>query len=116
MTATGLVFRTFKSISALYLGPIVRFIGISGRANLSTSEAFLLSEVAYPPLAHIASFDEPLPLLKTGNITGFSEIPYTTRATAEIELIVGFGHTPLPADFRTAAQVERDREQNAAGA
>jgi hypothetical protein len=45
-----------------------------------------------------------------------SEIPYTTRATAEIELIVGFGHTPLPADFRTAAQVERDREQNAAGA
>jgi hypothetical protein len=101
---------------ALYLGPIFRFIGISGTANLETSEAFVLSEVAYPPFSYIASFDEPPPLLKTGNITGFAEIPYTTRATAEIELIVGFGHTPLPADFRTAAQVERDREQNAAGA
>lgn len=101
---------------ALYLGPIVRFIGISGRANLETGDAFVLSEVAYPPFSYIASFDEPPPLLKAGNITGFAEIPYTPRATAELELIVGFGHTPLPADFRTAAQVERDREQNAAGA
>jgi hypothetical protein len=101
---------------ALYLGPIIRFVGISRRANLETSEAFVLSEVAYPPFSYIASFDEPPALLKAGNITGFAEIPYTTRATAEIELIVGFGHTPLPADFRTAEQVERDREQNAADA
>jgi hypothetical protein len=36
---------------ALDLGPIVRFIGISGSANLETSEAFLFSEVAYPPFA-----------------------------------------------------------------
>jgi hypothetical protein len=101
---------------ALYLGPIVRFVGVSGRANLEAGEAFVLSEIAYPPFSYIASFDEPPALLKAGNITGFAEIPYTTRATAEIELIVGFGHTPLPADIRTAAQVERDREQNAADA
>jgi len=102
---------------ALYLGPTVRFIGVSARANLETSESFILSEIAYPPFSYIASFDEPPPLLKAGNnITGFAEIPYSTRATAETELIVGFRHTPLPADFRTAAQVERDREQNAADA
>jgi hypothetical protein len=98
---------------ALYLGPIVRFVGTSGKANLETSEAFVLSEVAYPPFSYIASFEEPPPLLNVGNITGFAEIPYTTRATAEIELMVGFGHTPLPGDFRTAAQVERDRNENA---
>jgi hypothetical protein len=97
---------------ALYLGPVVRFVGISGKANLETSEAFILSEVAYPPFSYVASFEEPPPLLNAGNVTGFAEVPYTTRATAEIELIVGFGHTPLPADFRTAAQVERDRKQN----
>lgn len=101
---------------ALYLGPIIRFIGVSGRANLDKSEAFVLSEVAYPPFSYIASFEEPPALLKVGNISGFAEIPYTTHATAEIELVVGFGHTPLPADFRSAAQVERDHEQNAADA
>jgi hypothetical protein len=101
---------------ALYLGPIVRFVGVSGRANVDMSETFVLSEVAFPPFSYIASFDEPPRLLEAGNITGFAEIPYTTRATAEVELIVGFGHTPLPADFRTAAQVERDRQQNAADA
>ena len=101
---------------ALYLGPIVRFVGRSGRANLETGQAFVLSEVAYPPFSYIASFDEPPPLLKVGNITGFAEIPYTTRATVEVELMVGFGHTPLPADLRTAAQVQREREQDAADA
>ena len=99
---------------ALYLGPIVRFLGLSGKADLGTGDTFVVSEVAYPPFAYVASFDEPAPLLKVGNITGFAEIPYTTRATADVELVVGFGHTPLPVDFRTAAQVERDREQNAA--
>ena len=111
---TGL--RDIEVYLALYLGPMVRFVGLSGRANLETGDAFVLSEVAYPPFSYIASFEEPPPMLRVGNITGFAEIPYTSRATAEIELMVGFGHTPLPADLRTGAQVERDREENTADA
>jgi hypothetical protein len=46
--------------------------------------------------------------------TGFGDVSYTTRAAATIDLIVGFGHTIYPVDFRTAAQLERDRADNAA--
>jgi hypothetical protein len=67
----------------LYLGPIVRFLGRQGRANLDTHEAFVLSEVAYPPFSYIASFDEPSPLLAAGNITRPADLTYTTRATAK---------------------------------
>jgi hypothetical protein len=28
----------------------------------------------------------------------------------DLDLLNGFGHTPFPADFRTLAAVERDRE------
>jgi len=101
---------------ALYLGPMVRYLGVQGRANPDTQEAFLISEIAYPPFSYVASFEERSPLLPAGNVTGFADVPYTTRATVEIDMIVGFGHTPLPADFRTAAQMERDRAENTADA
>lgn len=94
---------------ALYLGPISRRSGLQSRQNVSTGELHVTSEIAHPPFAYVASFAEPSPLLPRGNITDFSQVPYTTRACAEIELLVGFGHTPYPADLRTAAQLARDR-------
>jgi hypothetical protein len=97
---------------AHYLGPISRRSGLQAKQNLGTGELHVSSEIAHPPFAYVASFDEPSPLLPRGNITGFSDIPYTTRATVDIEPLVGFGHTPYPADLRTAAQVARDRANN----
>jgi hypothetical protein len=99
---------------ALYLGPNSRLSGVQGRADVITDEIHLMSEIAHPPFAYVCSFDEPSPLMPVGNITGFGDVPYTTRATADIDLIVGFGHTIYPADFRTGAQLERDRAENAA--
>lgn len=97
---------------ALYLGPISRCSGLQSKQDVSTGEIHVTSEIAHPPFAYVASFDEPSPLLPRGNITGFCDVPYTTRATAEIELLLGFGHTPYPADLRTAAQVTSDRTEN----
>jgi hypothetical protein len=98
----------------LFLGPSSRQSGVQARASLATDDVHLMSEIAHPPFAYVASFDEPSPLLEVGNITGFGDVSYATRATATIDLIVGFGHTIYPVDFRTAAQLERDRADNAA--
>ncbi|MGH2949767.1 MAG: hypothetical protein ACRDPC_26495 [Solirubrobacteraceae bacterium] len=99
---------------ALYLGPSTRLSGVQGTTDTATGEIHLMSEIDHPPFAYVASFDEPSPLPEIGNITGFGDVSYTTRATAEIDLLVGFGHTIYPVDFRTAAQLARDREENAA--
>jgi hypothetical protein len=101
---------------ALFLGPNSRLSGEQGKLDVSTGEMHVMSEIAHPPFAYLASFDEATHLLPIGNITGFGDAAYTTRATAEIDLLVGFGHTPLPTDFRTRAQLERDRAKNAADA
>jgi len=35
-------------------------------------------------------------------------------ADIELDMLVGFGHTPLPVDYRTKAMIERDRRANEA--
>ena len=102
---TGL--RDIQLYLALYLGPVARFVGVSGKTDSETGDQFVMTEIAYPPFSYLASLDEPPPLLRVGNVTGLADIPYATRATLDVEVLVGFGHTPLPTDFRTAAQVER---------
>lgn len=95
---------------SLYLGPNSRLSGVQAKLNAETGERFLMSEVAHPPFAYLTSFDEPSPILPTGNISEFADVPYTARADVEIEMLVGFGHTIYPSDYRTMAQIERDRE------
>jgi hypothetical protein len=94
---------------ALFCGPIVRFYGIQSKLVVETTERFVLSEIAYPPFAYTASFDEPSPALPAGNISGFADLSYTARVDVEIDLLVGFGHTIYPCDYRTKARLERDR-------
>jgi hypothetical protein len=94
---------------ALFCGPIIRRSGVQGKLVVETAEQFVLSEIAHPPFAYMASFDEPSPTLPVGNISGFADVSYTARADVEIDLLVGFGHTVYPSDYRTKAQMERDR-------
>lgn len=101
---------------SLFLGPNSRLSGVQTRGDLESGEIHTMSEIAHPPFAYIASFEEPSPLLEVGNITGFGDVTYTTRATADVDVIVGFGHTIYPADFRTVSELERDRAENAADA
>lgn len=94
---------------ALFCGPIIRRSGVQGKLVVETAEQFVLSEIAHPPFAYMASFDEPSPTLPVGNISEFADVSYTTRADVEMDLLVGFGHTIYPSDYRTKAQMVRDR-------
>jgi hypothetical protein len=95
---------------AMYRGPSARYCGLSGTLHIITREQHFLSEVAYPPFACCLSVDEQTPLLEYGNMSHFKNYDSNAVADAELQLIVGFGHTPYPADYRSMAAIERDRE------
>jgi hypothetical protein len=66
--------------------------------------------MAYPPLAVL------LVLAQGGGdgpgglrIDEFTEQPPGTRMNYEGEIDVGFGHTPLPGDYRPTGGIEADR-------
>lgn len=98
---------------ALFAGPNARTVGGAVALDVYTGHSIFMVEVAYPPYAYLmtvgADTNEAIP---TVNITEFVTVGYDQRADVELEMLVGFGHQPMPADYRTTAMIERDREQN----
>jgi hypothetical protein len=72
----------------------------------------IVSEIAYPPFAYALTIDSPLGALRVGNITPFVDVSADEETEFELDLIVGFGHFPMPLDYRSKAAVERDRKRN----
>lgn len=92
----------------LYRGPSARYAGLSGMKDLSTGDEHFISEMAYPPFACILSLHEKTPLLPFGGISHFKDYRLDDISDLDLQLLVGFGHTPYPADFRTMAAIQRD--------
>jgi hypothetical protein len=110
--ATGLPDR-FQFYLALYAGPLARSTGVAHRLDIATGRADTLVEVAFPPYAYVMTIDSPdHEALETSNITSAVDVGYNQTADLEMNLLVGFGHTPYPADYRTHAMVERERARN----
>ena len=104
---------------ALYAGPIARYNGGAGRlyedGHGGWASDYVL-ELAYPPFSYILSLEEDRPAVETACITNFAELGPDQRADVDLLLLVGFGHTPFPLDFRTHAMLARDRAEHEAGA
>jgi len=94
---------------ALYRGPYARFVGYSLQLERATGRPTQLIELAHPPFACVLSLTGEAPI-ETTNISEFAELPIDESCVVDLDLQNGFGHTPFPADFRTLAAVERDRE------
>jgi 5-methylcytosine-specific restriction endonuclease McrA len=109
--ATGLPAR-FQFYLALFAGPLARSTGVAQRIDLAAGRMDTLVEVAFPPYAYVLTIDsEDDEALETQNITSCVDVGYKQTADLEMSLLVGFGHTPYPADYRTLAMVERDRAE-----
>jgi len=106
--------QEFELYLVLYRGPLARQSGVSGRLEVETGATHLLTELARPPFAYVMSIDEPGPAISLGRITHFADFEPAAETTLDLDLLVGFGHTPYPADYRTRAAVDRDRELNRA--
>ncbi len=94
----------------LFRGPYARFVGHSAQLDPESGQTVQLVELAYPPFACVLSLAGDA-RIETTNITGFSELRSNEVCIVDLDLLDGFGHTPLPADFRTLAAVERDRTE-----
>jgi hypothetical protein len=106
--AVGLAHR-FQLYLALYAGPLARSTGVVQRIDVATGRGNTLVEVAFPPYAYVMAIDSAdREVINTSNITGFVDVGYSQTADLEMDLLIGFGHTPYPADYRTRAMVEHD--------
>jgi hypothetical protein len=94
---------------ALYHGPYARFVGYSAQLNPGTGHSDELVELACTPFSLVLSLAGEAEI-ETTNITDFAELGADETCIVDLDLLNGFGHTPYPADFRTRAGVERDRE------
>jgi hypothetical protein len=98
----------------LFAGPNARSIGGAATLDLEKGTSTFVVEVAYPPFAYVMTVDADPEEIDTVNVTEFVNVGYKQRADVELEMLVGFGHTAFPVDYRTKAMVERDRERNEA--
>ena len=95
----------------LYRGPLARFSGITGKLDIASGSAELLSEVAYPPFA-LRLIPNSGPAGRFGSISHFSNYGFEDRAELSLEVVVGEGHTPFPGDYRTKDQVLADARES----
>lgn len=112
---TGLDER-YQLYLALFAGSNARSTGVASRIDVETGRTDILVEVAYPPYAYVMTIDSAPEAIDTANITSFAEVGYSQMADLDMGMLVGFGHTPLPVDYRSTAMIERDRERNIAAA
>jgi hypothetical protein len=96
-----------------FAGPLARFVGTSAVLRVSDGANYFVSELAYPPYAYALVMDEPagMPALPYCDITSFAATPIDQVARVQMFMQCGFGHTPLPLDYRSAAAIAADRGQ-----
>ncbi|MBA3807038.1 MAG: hypothetical protein H0X28_01390 [Solirubrobacterales bacterium] len=99
---------------ALYAGPHVRYAaGAATVRNFLTTgtEIHHVYELAYPPFSYILSLEEQTPVIETGNASNFGSLRIDQSADVELQMIVGYGETPLPLDLRSPAALTADTSE-----
>ena len=94
---------------SLFHGPYARFVGYSSQLDQGTGRTEELIELAYPPFSCVLSLTGDAPI-ETTNVTGFTELRVNDNCVVDLDLLNGFGHTPYPADLRTAAAVKPQQQ------
>jgi hypothetical protein len=94
---------------SLFHGPYARFVGYSSQLDQETGRTEELIELAYPPFSCVLSLTGDAPI-ETTNVTGFTELRVNDNCVVDLDLLNGFGHTPYPADLRSAAAVRPQQQ------
>ena len=105
--ATGLPDRYHFHLGLIY-GPSARHVGIGAKYSLETDTSAVLSEIAFPPFSYVLRIGERLPSLPPLDISSYASCSLDDVADLELSLLVGFTHTPLPCDYRSAAGMQND--------
>lgn len=95
----------------LFAAPIARFAGLAVELNVITRQAVYMTELAHPPFAYLLTIDSE-PSQPTGEITVWSTRDFDEARDERLVVTLGFGHTALPADYRSKAKVEAEVAAN----
>lgn len=100
---------------ALYAGPNGRYAAGVAQVSLEPGGGIHhVYELAAPPFSYILSIDEPSLVIEAGNISNFATVGVEQTADVEMQLIIGYGETPLPLDFRSPAAVTAEMAETEA--
>ncbi len=89
-----------------------RSIGVAGRLNIETGQADVFTELSFPPYGYVMAFKDVKPHPDLYDITFFRRYHYGEFGVVNLRLPVLPTHLPLPGDYRSEAEIERDAEQN----
>ncbi|MDQ2911240.1 MAG: hypothetical protein M3R39_09530 [Actinomycetota bacterium] len=106
----------YRFYLSLFAGPWARSTGVTRAIDFERGRDDTLVEVAWPPYAYVMTIDSETEAIDTVDITSCVDVQYDQRADMQLSLLIGFGHTAVPVDYRTSAMIERDRERDEAGA
>lgn len=98
----------------LTLGGVGRSVGNAGVLNHATGHSYQASEVTFNPCGFIL-VDGAIPNDQLQKINHFNEYAFDRTTTLTLHLPVYEINTIFPCDFRTQAEIERDRAINAGG-
>jgi hypothetical protein len=102
----------YRFYLALYAGPYARTTGVVSAFDGDRNRSDTFVEVAWPPYAYVMTIDSEPEAIPTADITGMVEVGYKQRADVDLDLLIAFGHTAVPLDYRTSAMIERDSALN----
>lgn len=106
----------YRFYLSLFAGPRARSTGVARDIDFERGRDDTLVEVAWPPYAYVMTIDSEPEAIDTVDITDFVNVRYDQRADMRLSLLIGFGHTAIPVDYRTTAMIEQDRARNEAAA
>ena len=93
-----------------YAGPVARLAGgMYGQGIIRDDVIRWILQLSFPPLSLIMILDGPPDPSLGCDITWFTECALEQHVDVEFtELIIGFGHSNAPADFRTTGQINAE--------
>lgn len=92
----------------LYRGPASRRSAMTKKINRYDASVAEYSEVAHFPFSYVLGIADTAPPVELGDITHLSESTYGSVSSVFLKMIVGFGNTPLPCDYRTKSRIDFD--------
>ncbi len=100
-------------VYAYFMGPgQPRASGVAGWLQMDAGRTHILSEITFPPYGYVLSFREAKPHPDLYDITFFRNYHYGEFAVVNLRLAVLPTHLPLPGDYRSQAEIDRDFEQS----
>jgi len=100
--------RVFAYFNA---APVSRQSGISGRLDISKRVCHSFSEITFPPFGYLLSVDGKTPHDRLTDISYFSRYSYDDWTDVALRLPVFHLSTFVPGDFRSRAEVLKDRRE-----